>query len=1318
MSEYNKSPLEPHEEEDEDEDLDFNPFLRGSPSAEASSSLSSEVDGLDTDVVDSTADNVLHLGPDPSSNSTYDGQCRISGDAPQDEGIVLQTDVSLQEGCDEEFIKTSFGQSKKRKLNSTSTPKDGASRVKDIGSSSGTDVVNEVLGAELNTSNSTKPINNLNDEDSICNRTRARYSLASFTLDELETFLQETDDDDDLQNIDEEDEYRKFLAAVLKGGHQDDHSTLEDGNDEDEDNDADFEVEIEEALDSDLDDSLWLSSRKEESEGRRPETRQNRRNKSVKQSKKKLPELAKRPLRPLLPVLPSAPFAAAPNMNGKYLTLEAAPHTSSPQDCIVNGFTPHQIGQLYCLLHEHVQLLIQVYTLSVIEPSRQHIASQVQRLLSEMVQKREEVLAQRIVRYPSYCFNSPYLHPSATDEHPSYFPLEATGSSRVINGQGDSSSNSRFRGSSDDLPSDEVCAHSTPGPPESSHVVHGFSWLPFVGSPVLSVLDVAPLKLVGQYINDVSTAVCEHQRSYLETTASVHLEKEPLFPFLFCSSSTGVTGETLKGTTGTTTESSLQPSSPPPPQRPSRKTLAATLVENTKKQSVAPVPKPIAKLALQFYPLFNPALFPHKPPPLSVASRFLFTDAEDELLAMGLMEYNTDWKAIQQRFLPCKTKHQIFVRQKNRCSSKAPDNPIKAVRMMKTSPLTQEEKARIHEGLRMFKLDWMSVWKYVVPYRDPSLLPRQWRIATGTQKSYKMDSARKEKRRLYEFKRRNRNGAVGSRPPSDMETENAGQNGSGEDCVGNANEAYVHEGFLADWRPPYALSVSFATYASHIQSSHQPASSAGRINVVREEPDNSNQERESGRDRTSEPSAAAAALEDPRTLDSNPARYSASETYNIQVPYSAVKKPFVFRPYKARRHKSSRLVKLAPDLPPVNLPPSVRVISQAAFRNANDIRCIESSGSGPSHRDKSSCHGVKENTMQVPCKGPALLKGRQGPEEKHANSDLEMHPLLFRIPEGGHLPYYPLNYSGRTLSPFAFFPVNPPQINLQKPLSASPVVAGFSKSACPRNAPPTSRGSDFHPLLQSSSTGDNNSTAVCPTAPLSVDLELSRNAFFQPHAHCNTGGQPAAKLVGDPRWTAPDGASALKLNINLNSAPGKEKDCSKQGVEHDLMASPELAVQSLDGATAAESNQAFTTDNGEVGHCEDTIGNHLLPEIVMEQEELSDSDDEIEDVEFECEEMMDSEGEEEGSDDERIVYVQNKDIEDVSPVTNCEVQLHECSNHEGNDSLGKDKAPSSSDSPKPREDGSSSPWLSLNSHARHATPPTITGKRAYGNLPR
>lgn len=48
----------------------------------------------------------------------------------------------------------------------------------------------------------------------------------------------------------------------------------------------------------------------------------------------------------------------------------------------------------------------------------------------------------------------------------------------------------------------------------------------------------------------------------------------------------------------------------------------------------------------------------------------------------------------------------------------------------------------------------MSISRYVVPYRDPSLLPRQWRIATGTQKSYKSTADKKEKRRLYEFNKR------------------------------------------------------------------------------------------------------------------------------------------------------------------------------------------------------------------------------------------------------------------------------------------------------------------------------------------------------------------------------------------------------------------------------------------------------------------------------------------------------------------------------------------------------------------------------------
>lgn len=59
-----------------------------------------------------------------------------------------------------------------------------------------------------------------------------------------------------------------------------------------------------------------------------------------------------------------------------------------------------------------------------------------------------------------------------------------------------------------------------------------------------------------------------------------------------------------------------------------------------------------------------------------------------------------------------------------------------------------------NQGLKAYKYDLMAVWKFVVPHRDPSLLPRQWRTALGTQKSYKLDEAKKEKRRLYDLKRR------------------------------------------------------------------------------------------------------------------------------------------------------------------------------------------------------------------------------------------------------------------------------------------------------------------------------------------------------------------------------------------------------------------------------------------------------------------------------------------------------------------------------------------------------------------------------------
>ena len=55
----------------------------------------------------------------------------------------------------------------------------------------------------------------------IWKRTRAHLSLQEASLEELESFLCVSDEEDYFQNVDDEEEYRKFLVAVMgEGGEQ------------------------------------------------------------------------------------------------------------------------------------------------------------------------------------------------------------------------------------------------------------------------------------------------------------------------------------------------------------------------------------------------------------------------------------------------------------------------------------------------------------------------------------------------------------------------------------------------------------------------------------------------------------------------------------------------------------------------------------------------------------------------------------------------------------------------------------------------------------------------------------------------------------------------------------------------------------------------------------------------------------------------------------------------------------------------------------------------------------------------------------------
>ncbi|XP_010268082.1 PREDICTED: uncharacterized protein LOC104605144 isoform X2 [Nelumbo nucifera] len=1281
LSEDGEGHLEP--EEDEDEDVDFNPFLKESPS-EASSSLSSENEGLGADVVDNAA------SPPASKNSnllpelTNKMQDIAGRDSDNDEEVVMQTRVSPEGDSTKESEEVVPG-----KCNRTSAldqPNMGTSSGKKNASISESDSNIDVINGELpDLKNTRNPIIDLDDEDAICRRTRARYSLANFTLDELETFLQETDDDDDLQNVDDEEEYRKFLTAVLQGGDGEGHSmTRENENvdDEDEENDADFDIEIEEALESDLDETTQDKDQKEKYEGvgRRPETRQNKRQKVSVQNRRKLLGQVKRPLRPLLPFVPNKPMEPSA-VDWSRITPEGGLRfPSSAQVDSINGFTPHQIGQLYCLIHEHIQLLIQVFSLCVLEPSRQHIASEVQRMISEVVHKRNDELARRNIPYPGIFFYPPYIHPSVSDELPKFRQVQHTGrhDENVYDRQVDSS-----------LARDVSL------------------WMPLISGPILSILDVAPLNLVGGYMTDVSVAAQKYQQRHVEAQFANHFEREPLFPLpnfhSFPEANVGVSrGATPQGP-------NTVPSSLPAHQQP-KKTLAASLVESTKKQSVAPVPKEIAKLAQRFFPLFNSALFPHKPPPAAVANRVLFTDSEDELLAMGLMEYNTDWKAIQQRFLPCKSKHQIFVRQKNRCSSKAPENPIKAVRRMKTSPLTVEEKARIHEGLRVLKLDWMSIWKYIVPYRDPSLLPRQWRIALGTQKSYKTDAAKKEKRRLYESKRRKQAALARWQTISDKEdfqVDNADEgNNSGDGNTDDEDEAYVHEAFLADWRPGNSKDISYEHPLASLGNRNLQLGGQGelqqKIGSTHEIlPALSYSQHLQNASHLTQVSYNTSLT--PASTDLSSERISTSSRSQVSL-----------RPYRVRRRKFVQVVKLAPDLPPVNLPPSVRVISQSAFKSYHCGSSYSSKISGGAcggnvgaagtdllprlHIAKSGfTHLVNvgeknvvsnDKTASLCPQDPGLPVEQHIPEEKGAEPDLQMHPLLFQAPEDGSFPYYPLK-CGTASSAFAFLPQNQLQTNLNllcKP-HPNPQVDSINKSLRSKE---TSLSSciDFHPLLRKTDN-INDSVDASSTTNFSINLTSfqgnsaqSQNpsdcVLIDPQVRCcqlATGTVPTSSF---------EKANELDLEIHLSSSSrigcrgltehrskgqqisaldcgpmvGKVSSPSYQSSKHYTAASVSNKQCNKEHALGT---RAMVQESRNINiYTEDNTGDQSLPEIVMEQEELSDSDDEIgENVQFECEEMADSEGEE--TDHEQFLNIQNKDVlpvavEDVARTAACDDQ--------------------------------------------------------------
>ncbi|XP_015698709.1 uncharacterized protein LOC102703742 isoform X2 [Oryza brachyantha] len=1089
----------------EDDDMDFNPFLReGSPS-ETSSSLTSEAECEEASFDDQISSEVY---PDGNCVNEHTGDCAHPQNVLLSEGVCKENNpesTSSQVPCE-----------------------NGDDRLNGL--------EEEALPSEVACSPTLKNSDSMllegSEEDAICRRTRARYSLANYSLEELETFLQESDDDGDLQNVDEEEEYRKFLAAVLSGGDNDTQVCQGDENQDEDENDADFELEIEEALESDDEnaENYEGTNTMKEKDGRRRQTRQNRPCTELSGSSNDHHGSTKSSLRPILPYM--VPGQSYGWQNPSQSAFIPSSLISVNSASLVNGFTDQQLGRLHMLIYEHVQLLIQTFSLCVLDPSKQQLATDVKKMIVELVGCRDQALASRSTIHRQFCFEPQHLCTSFSFD------------------------------SSETL---------------------GYQWMPLIKSPVMSILDVSPLHLALGYLNDVADAVVKYRRSHVDGTADKNrFRKEPLFPttvFNTCKDANIVSQ-------GRSNSVSISPDSSGKSQQ--KKSLAATLVESTKKESVALVPFDIARLAQRFFPLFNFSLFPHKPPPTAMANRVLFTDAEDGLLALGLLEYNNDWGAIQKRFLPCKSKHQIFVRQKNRSSSKAPGNPIKDVRRMKTSPLTSEEQQRIQEGLKVFKNDWALIWRFVVPHRDPSLLPRQWRSATGVQKSYNKSEAEKEKRRSYEAKRRKLKASMPNlQAVHGQEADNNGSEGAENDD----DDSYVNEAFLADTENrsmiimPYQLSLPRnARNGMMMQSSSSLCEES------------------------------AVAGDSAEQQKGNSANFDATASY---FPFSSCASDGLSSKQKVQQggsldrpqpsqfcqEKGSCVVKLAPDLPPVNLPPSVRVISQVAFhQNPTQLKGTSDSVAKdlfpvpPPPFTESVYRQLNlfpDHSTSVRLHQNGISNGNN--TEDGAEQDFQMHPLLFQYPREvlssySHPVQNLINHS-RDLFPFE---------KIQTEKSNNPTTDSI-EARTPVNA----NTIDFHPLLQR------------------TEVDMFGGA---PGNDCN---QPCNQSEGNMREAPPDDQSTdrqkstspcekennIDLDIHLCSSRdfinGKDLrgTCSKlndraEGSRKDKASVSELEVSSHHGID--ESNE------------------ESMQGIVMEQEELSDSEEDSQHVEFECEEMDDS----------------------------------------------------------------------------------------------
>jgi hypothetical protein len=296
------------------------------------------------------------------------------------------------------------------------------------------------------------------------------------------------------------------------------------------------------------------------------------------------------------------------------------------------------------------------------------------------------------------------------------------------------------------------------------------------------------------------------------------------------------------------------------------------------------------------------------------------------------------------------------------------------------------------------------------------------------------------------------------------------------------------------------------------------------------------------------------------------------------------------------KEKGSHVVKLAPDLPAINLPPSVRVISQREF-----------------HQNAAHFNGTSDNAAKdmLPVLPPTstecvytqlnLFPDRSAIDrlqqhgiinrsamEDAAEQDFSMHPLLFQHPREVHSSYsHPVENLNSHSRSYDLFPFEKVQVEKSNKQTAD----GVERALVNANT------IDFHPLLQR-------------TEP-PVDNQLTVREVSTSHCERENSIDLQASTSACQRENNIDLDIHLCSSMDFRNAEDIRSTISKYSIqpEGSLIAS----ISNLEPVNAYHEVQEPSEE--------------AMQGIVMEQEELTDSEEDIQHVEFECEEMDDSEEE-------------------------------------------------------------------------------------------